>query len=132
MDATEGTLMTGGYRFIEVERHGDVVVVTLKQRRLTEAEINILGDEVLRVGAEGSPRIVLNLQPSPEFLYSVFLAKLIALQRQLTEIGGGLKLSGCDPKVVDVFEACQIKDRFQFFSDAESAVRSWTNENEER
>jgi len=117
--------MNAGYRFIEVEQHGDVALVKLKQRRLTESEIAMLGDELLRVGQEGCPRVVLSLAPSPEYLFSVFLAKLIALQRQLTELGGGLKLMGCDALLLDVFETCQIKERFEFYPDAESALQSW-------
>src|SRR5438046_1149040 len=74
------------------QRHGqgDVVCVRLEHTRLEETEIAQLGDEVLSLCREGGWRkLAMSLGPeTPYCLYSVFLAKLVAIRNALGKLGG--------------------------------------------
>ncbi len=114
------------YRHVDVERRGEVLCVRLRRPRLEEAEIHELADECLALVRDGCRRMVLSLGPkSPECLYSVFLGKLLTLQRALREQGGELKLCDVSPHVLGIFEACQLQDYFEFHRDPAAAVRAF-------
>jgi anti-anti-sigma factor len=111
------------YQQIEPEQDGPVTVVRIRRRRIDEPEVHALGDELTNlVERDGSRWLVLDLGPGMlECLYSVFLAKLVMLQRCVHEHGGALILCGAAPEVEAVFEACKLKDYFQFAPDREAA-----------
>lgn len=119
--------MPKSYRHLLVERHGDVACVRLARPRLDENEIHELALELIHLAREGGcPRIALSLGPqTPECLFSVFLAKLISLQRRLNEMGGGLKLCECTPQVIDILDACVLLDRFDIVADPATALAQW-------
>ena len=119
--------MAKNYHHVLVERHGDVACVRLARTRLNENEIYELALELIHLAREGGcKRIALSLGPqTPECLYSVFLAKLISLQRRLNEIGGGLKLCECTPQVIDILDACVLLDRFDIVADPATALAQW-------
>ncbi|HKB41670.1 MAG TPA: hypothetical protein VKD72_34920 [Gemmataceae bacterium] len=119
--------MADSYRHIIVERHGNAACVRLIKVRLNENEVHELSRELLRLGKEdGCPRIALCLGPqTPECLYSVFLAKLISLQRRLGEIGGALKLCQCTPQVIEILDACVLLDRFDLVDNPTDALAQW-------
>ena len=119
--------MADNYRHLTIERHGNVACVRLAKPRMDENEIHELSLELIHLAREGGcPRIALSLGPqTPECLYSVFLAKLIALQRRLKELGGGLKLCECTAQVVDVLDACVLLDRFDLVADSATALAQW-------
>jgi hypothetical protein len=114
-------------RLIEVERRGDVFCTCLRRQRLDEPEIVELADQMLGlVRHEGCRKLALSLGPGPpEFLYSVFLAKLIKLQRVLREQGGELVLCHAGPEVHNIFEACCLDNLFLFLPDFDAAVAHW-------
>ena len=120
--------MTRPHRLIHVERRGDVFCVRLHPSRLDEAMIHELSDELRGlVTNEGCRKMALSLGPeSPECLYSVFLAKLITLQRVLREHDGELVLCHVQPAVRDIFEACRLEELFAFQPDFNAAVTYWT------
>lgn len=119
--------MADSYRQIVVERHGNVACVRLAKPRLDENEIYELSRELHRLAKQdGCPRIALCLGPeTPECLYSVFLAKLISLQRHLDEIGGALKLCQCTPQVLEILDVCVLLDRFDLVDDPARALAQW-------
>jgi len=119
--------MVDNYRYIVVERSGNVACVRLVKSRLDEEEVYALSRELLHLGREnGCPRIALCLGPqTPECLYSVFLARLISLQRRLNEIGGELKLCQCTPQVIGVLEACALLDYFTLVDNPADALGQW-------
>ena len=86
--------MTRQYRLITVERKRDVFCVRLRRTRLEELEIQNLGDELLSlVNDEGCRKLALSLGPEPpDCLYSVFLAKLVALRNAMNRVGGQLDI----------------------------------------
>jgi hypothetical protein len=76
---------------------------------------------------EGCRKMALSLGPeSPECLYSVFLARLIALQRVLREHQGELVLCHVQPAVRDIFAACCLDRLFDFAPDFDAAIVYWS------
>jgi anti-anti-sigma factor len=116
--------MTRSYRHIEVERRGDIFCVRLYHARLEERMIHELSSELRSlVTDEGCRKMALSLGPeSPECLYSVFLTKLITLQRILREHQGKLVLCHAQPAVRDIFAACRLDQLFHFLPDLDAAV----------
>lgn len=119
--------MPDGYRLINIDRHGDAACVRLVQTRLDENEIYELFDELLHLAREqGAVRIALSLGPrTPDCMYSVFLAKLISLQRRLRERGGALKLCECTAQVIDILEATVLREYFDLVPDPATARSQW-------
>jgi hypothetical protein len=109
------SIMPAPYRFIDVAQRDGRFYVQLRQRQLAEQQIHDLFAEMNGlVKNEGCRSFVLSLYNDPECLYSVFLAKLITLQRLLTERGGELRLSEVSPQVRAIFEACKLDRHFTF------------------
>jgi hypothetical protein len=119
--------MTRPHRHIQVEQRGDVFRVRLRQPRLAEPMVYELAGELRGlVTEEGCRKLALSLGPEPpECLYSVFLAKLITLQRILREHDGELVLCHVKPTVRHIFEACCLDQLFTFLPDFEAAERHW-------
>lgn len=115
------------YRHIAIERAGDVHCVRLTEPKLDENGLHELSDELNRLLAEGGCRkLVLSLGPDePQFLYSVFLAKLVGLQRRLQAVAGGLKLCHVGPDTMQIFEACRLTPLFAFYPDRAAAVAAF-------
>jgi anti-anti-sigma factor len=120
--------MARPYRFIDVERRGEVFCVHLRHARLDEAMIHEMAGELrYLVLEEGCRHMALSLGPkAPECLYSVFLAKLISLQRFLRDRGGELALCEVQPMVREIFEVCCVDRLFPFCPSFEAAVAHWT------
>jgi hypothetical protein len=118
-----------GTRFIEVERRGDVFCARLARPRFNEIEIAGLIEELeaLVTGA-GCRRLALSLGPRPpEFLYSVFLAKLVHLQRVLREHGGDMVLCEAGAEVRSIFSCCRLDSLFSFVNDFDAAAAHWAS-----
>ncbi len=119
--------MSASYRQIEVERAGDVFCVRLRKQYRDEIGLQELGQELTGVvNQEGCRKLALSLGPdTPECLFSVFLAKLVVLQRVLHSHGGALKLCELNEHTLGVFEACRLKDHFHFAPDLPTAVAAF-------
>jgi anti-anti-sigma factor len=119
--------MSGSYRHIEVACPGDVFCVRLRQSKLDETGLYELCDELTQLVAEdGCRKLVLSLgPPDPQFLYSIFLAKLVALQRRLKDSGGGLKLCDAGPDTLSIFDACGLARLFEFHPDQAEALKAF-------
>jgi hypothetical protein len=112
------------YRHLVVDRQGEVWCARLAAGRLVEGQLEELGEEFARmVNEEGCRKLVLSLGPQdPECLYSVFLAKLVALHRRLQAVGGVLKLADLGPEAMDIFLVCQLDKLFEFAPTSAAAV----------
>jgi hypothetical protein len=119
--------MDVSFRHIDVVRDGDLFCVHLLAHRFDENAIQELAQELSSlVIQEGCRKMALSLGPeSPQCLYSVFLAKLVTLRRLLAEQGGALKLCDANEHTVSVFEACKLREHFDFVSDLQTAVAGW-------
>ncbi len=112
------------YQLIKVERTGDVFCARLCQRQLEEDEVHALAAELMRlIDEDGCRKLALALGPEPpQCLYSVFLTKLLSVQRHLHHEGGALVICDASPEVLSVFEACRLGDCFRFVPDQDAAV----------
>lgn len=121
--------MPPAYSHLEVERRGDVFCVRLRFRRLEESDIHALADELITLARhDGCRKLALSLGPgSPDCLYSLFLAKMIMVQRVIREQGGEMVLCETTPEVVAIFEACRLDQHFHFVPDFEAAVAHWAS-----
>jgi hypothetical protein len=115
------------YRHIVVARRDGAFCVRLLPRHLPEETLYELFEELLGlVHLDGCRWLALSLGPdNHEFLYSVFLAKLITLQRVLREQGGALILCEASPEVRTIFEACKLEDQFRFVPTFDDALAAW-------
>jgi STAS domain-containing protein len=111
------------YRYIEMDQHPPLVCVRLKQREFSDPELEDLGAEIARlVDEEGCRKLVLSLgPPEPQCLYSVFLAKLVNLQKRLENDGGILALADLNPTAQAIFEAAGLDKFFRFYPDVPAA-----------
>jgi len=111
------------YRFIEVDEQDGVVCIRLRQLILDDQELEALGAEIARlVDEHGSRKLVLSLGPDePQCLYSVFLAKLVNLQKRLENDGGVLALAQVSPAAMSFFHAAGLEKFFRFFPNAAAA-----------
>jgi hypothetical protein len=112
------------WKHIDVDQRGDVACVRLRRFRIEEPDIPDMAGELLTLATlPGCKKIALSLGPQPpECLYSIFLAKLMTVQRRLTESGGSLILCEVSPEVRAIFEVCRFADHFQFVPDFDGAL----------
>ena len=114
------------YRYVEIERHDGAASVRLGQTSFDDAELEELGAEIARlVDEEGCRRLILVLGPEhPQCLYSVFLAKLVNLQKRLENDNGQLALAQLSPATMAVFEAAGLGRFFTFYPSAAAALEA--------
>lgn len=111
------------FRLIRVTREQGVICIRLQCARLEEMEIQELGDEILIACGKGACRLALALGPeTPSCLYSVFLAKLVAIRNTLYRQGGRMVLCEVAPNSYDAFQACQLHREFVFLPDFKAAL----------
>ncbi|MSR31210.1 MAG: anti-sigma factor antagonist [Gemmataceae bacterium] len=107
---------------ISYEKTGDVLCIRFKNLRPSELEIQDCFQEIKKViQDEKTFKVALSLGPNMECMYSVFLGKLISLQKLLSEGGGKLFLCHVEPMVRSIFTACRLEDRFNFCEDFPAA-----------
>ena len=112
------------YKHISVTRDGDIFCVRLTHARLEEIEIQQLGDEILSLVTQHECRkLALSLGPeTPYCLYSVFLAKLVAIRNALRKVGGRMVLCEVGSNTYSAFEACLLHREFLFLNDFSMAI----------
>ena len=115
------------YRHMTVDRHGDVHCVRLQKTTLEELEVHEFADDVLDlIVGHGCRKLIIDFSSSaPKCLYSIFLAKLVTIRRQMLERGGTLKLCDATPEVLSVFDACQLRPFFEFHPSEEAALAAF-------
>lgn len=113
------------YRHLDVERQGDVFCVRFRSRELLESDVLEIGDELVSLLLDdGCRKLVLSLGPEKlRCMYSVFLAKLVMVRRRMRECGGAMRLCDLPPELTELFEACHLKEFFEFAPDRATAVR---------
>ncbi|HEX5271753.1 MAG TPA: STAS domain-containing protein [Gemmataceae bacterium] len=120
--------MNNLYRHIQVETRGDVFCVRLRDPRMDETAIFQFAEELVALAKrDGCRKLALSLGPvPPDCLYSVFLAKLVMVQRVHNESGGEMVLCDVAPPVKSTFDATQLDRRFTFVPDFGAAVARWS------
>ena len=119
--------MNNHYRHIKVETRGGIFCVCLHNPCMDENAIFQLGEELVALAKQdGCRKLALSLGPvPPDCLYSVFLAKLVMVQRVHNENGGEMVLCDVSPPVKSTFEATQLDRWFTFVPDFDAAVGRW-------
>jgi len=118
------------YKHIRVERRdNDEFCVRLRHTRLEENEIQQMGVELIDLCEQhGCRKLALSLGPQPpDCLYSVFLAKLIAIRNALRRHHGQFILCEVSPTAYQVFEACLLHREFTFAADFAAAHVAFQN-----
>jgi hypothetical protein len=117
------------YKYIRVEAHGDVCCARLRQTRLEENDIYLLGAELTDLCEnQGCRKLALSLGPEPpDCLYSVFLAKLVSLRNTLRRNDGQFILCEVSPAAYHIFEACLLHREFTFANDFAAARAAFEN-----
>jgi anti-anti-sigma factor len=118
--------MQRAYQQLETTRQGEVVCVSIRPQRLLEDGVEELGAEMARlIDEDGCRKIVLNVGPGDlDCLYSMFLAKLVNLQRRLEAVGGRMALAQASENTREVFRATGLERHFKFFPDEPAAVQA--------
>jgi anti-anti-sigma factor len=116
--------MNRRFQQIEMEQEEDVFLANFRRNLMDETDIYAAAKELTAlIEQDGCRKLVLSLGPQAiECLYSVFLAKLVMIQRLLQENGGNLILCDVLPVVKAVFEACKLQDFFLFAPDRSTAL----------
>lgn len=118
--------MQNSYKFIAFQKNGDVLCARLQSPRVDDQHMEDLGAELARlIDEEMGRKIVICLGPEePDCLISVFLAKLISLQRRLDALGGALALAHVSAHTRGIFRAAGIERLFHFYPDEQSATQA--------
>lgn len=117
------------HRQIDVEVRGEVHCVRLRHKTMDEVALEELTNDFLQlVDKDGARKVVFLLGPEePLCLYSVFLAKLVSLQRHLQEKGGEMRLAHASADVFRIFQACGLVKYFHFQPDLATAIASFSS-----
>ncbi|MFZ9825363.1 MAG: STAS domain-containing protein [Gemmataceae bacterium] len=111
------------FKLISYEKQGDAICLRFKNLRPSELEIQDAFQEIRKaIQDEKVNKAALSVGPNMECMYSVFLGKMISLQRQLNELGGKLAVCHVSPQVKAIFSACKLEDRFHFTADFPTAL----------
>jgi hypothetical protein len=119
------------YQFITFEKSGSIFCVRLKSLRVEDHQMEDLGAEFARlIDEENCRKMVVNLGPEePECLMSVFLAKMLGLQRRLQSLGGVVALAHVSDYTRGIFRSVGIEKFFQFYPDQTAAVAALNKAN---
>lgn len=114
------------YEYIDVQREDGVFCVRLRDAHVEDQFLEDLCAELARlIDEENCRKMVLNLGPDePDCLFSIFLAKLINLNRRLELAGGTLALAHVSDDVRGMFRAAGIEKFFHFYDDQATAVQA--------
>lgn len=109
--------------FFDFRREGDVVVVRVTVKRLSDEEnVEQLGDELFTLVDDPEvQKIVLELS-EVEYITSSVLGKMITLHRRLHRKHGQLVVCGVTDPVQDILQGCKLDEYFNSAPDADAAV----------
>jgi hypothetical protein len=119
--------MSAPLKYLQAEQFGDVLAIRLQPTTVAVDDLDGMLAEVEGALSErGCKKLVFSLGPDePLCLYSVFLAKLVSLQRRLQNGGGGLKIAEASADVQEIFEACRLHSFFEFIPDRAAAIAAF-------
>jgi anti-anti-sigma factor len=87
---------------------GDETIVTVPHKRLEDASIKAVEEQLLRlVKQQERPRLCLDLS-NVEYVSSVTLAKFVSINKRIVAAGGCLTLANVGPKIYRLLERTQL------------------------
>ncbi len=113
---------TGGIMELTIENRGEVAIVAVNGRldASSAGELQKQFDKLL----DKTKFFVFDLAQM-DFVDSTGLGKLVACLKKATEMDGGLKLCGLQPKPRMVFEITKAYTVFDIYDDVDAAVESY-------
>ncbi len=102
----------------------EVAVVKPEQNVLYERHKEELFDEIQKLIADGTSKVVLDLD-GVNWLDSSTLGILTAALKLTKEAGGDLRLAGVNKRLTSVFVVTHLEEFFQFFDTADAGVASF-------
>lgn len=112
---------------LRVTNDGAVTRVEFVDRNiLDEANIQQIGEELMRIVEAGSRPKVLISFAGVEHLSSAALGTLIHVHKRLEQRNGQLRLSDINPQIFEVFKITKLNKLFQVFDDTEKAMKSFS------
>jgi anti-sigma B factor antagonist len=113
-------------RRLEVTEVDDVVVVNfLDKKILDDQNIQIIGDELIRLVDElARLKIVLNFR-NVEFLSSAFLGKLVKFNGKVQAAGGKLVLCEIKKDLLEVFILCKLDKLLVIHESEQEALKTF-------
>jgi anti-anti-sigma factor len=102
---------------------GDVVILTFFPGPIVTLD-SIARVKLVTAAAGDLSRVVVDLSHL-QFIPTVFLGMLVALQRRVGEAGGKLRLYGLNPKVLATFKITNLDRVFDIHANEQSALASF-------
>lgn len=111
---------------LQVECRGSVFCARLKHRKLTEADLLHLGEELAELIEENGCRLLaLGLGfDRIDCLYSMFLGKLVSTRRLILDKGGHMHLFEVGPASLGVLKTAKLTELFEIHPDIDAAVKA--------
>ncbi|MBC7833541.1 MAG: STAS domain-containing protein [Phycisphaerales bacterium] len=108
--------------------NSNVIIIRFIDRKiLDEANIQHVGDEIVRIiGSHSKPRLIIDFS-EVEHLSSAALGTLITINNRIRQAGGQLRVAGVDPEIYEVFKTTQLNKLFEMYEEPEEALRSLTD-----
>lgn len=114
--------MSDPFIHLDVSQDDDIAVVRFRDKSLDLISNQEVADELSSLVTERKcKKIVLNLG-NVEFLQSMALGRFIALDKQVTEASGTLRLCNLRPTVAELFEMTGLDGVLDIRHDQDSAV----------
>lgn len=113
-------------RQIQLETRGSVFCVRLTHRRMNEADLLQLGEELSELIEQvGCRSLVLALGfDTLDCMYSMFLGIVAMARRQILDRGGQMHLCEVGPTSLGVLKTCRLTDLFEIYPEMDDAVRA--------
>jgi anti-anti-sigma factor len=113
------------FRRLQVEPRGEVLVVRFTcPSVLEEDEAQAVGEQLLRLEAEGHRRIVVDLAPV-ERIGSTTIAKLVRMHLKVRDAGGRLVFCALQPRIAEIFDILQLRRLLQIYATEQEALQSF-------
>lgn len=100
------------------------IVLLCPQGRLDAWMARQLGTDLEQHLSHGQTRLIIDLR-NTRYISSHGLRVLLETQKHAREIGGGLKLCGLNPRLIEIFEMAGFDHVFEIFETVEQAERAF-------
>lgn len=98
----------------------------LDRNILDEANIQMIGQEIAQlVDSHASPKLLISFT-GVEHLSSAALGTLIAINNQVRNRGGQLRLANIDPQIYEVFTITKLNKLFHIHNSTDEALKSFS------
>ncbi|MGD0769737.1 MAG: STAS domain-containing protein [Tepidisphaeraceae bacterium] len=103
-----------------VQERAGGLLVTLDGELGLPPNTDLLQEELARISAQRPPLVVFDLTKLT-FMSSQGIGMLAESHRGLRQYGGHIRLSACQPKVMEVLERCKMTRVFEIFENSDAA-----------